>query len=80
MMKMTGEVCSDDENIGQVGFRRRPNQQIENVGWPQSIISSNSDGNRLRLASVYALPGKCRFIISQRSISLLTFSYIEASK
>jgi len=46
MMKMTGEVCSDDDKIGQVGFQRRPNHQIETVGWPQSKIPSISDGMR----------------------------------
>jgi len=44
MMKMTGEVCSDDDKIGHVGFQRRPNHQIETVGWPQSKIPSISDG------------------------------------
>jgi hypothetical protein len=52
MMNMTGEVCSDDDKIGQMGLQRRPNHQIETVGWAQSKIPSISDGIRLNLDSI----------------------------
>jgi len=57
---MTGEVCSDDDKISQVGFQRRPNYQICTVGRPQNEIPSFSGGAGLRLAPILRLSGKCR--------------------
>ena len=37
-VKTTGEVRLDDDKIGQMGFRTRPNHQIWTVVWPQREI------------------------------------------
>lgn len=44
-VKMMGEVRLDDERLGQMGFRTRPNHQIWPVVWPQREICSEGSGN-----------------------------------
>ena len=40
---MSGKVRLDDDKIGQLGIKRRPNHQIWAVGWLQSEIPSIGD-------------------------------------
>ncbi len=44
-VKNTGEVRLDDDRLGQMGFRTRPNHQIWPVVWPQGVICSGNIGN-----------------------------------
>jgi len=40
-----GEVCLDDEKIGRMGFRTRPNHQDQAIGCQQG--ESHSDGGAI---------------------------------
>ena len=58
-----GEVCLDDENIGRMGFRTRPNHHNQAVEWPKREILFFGGGGRLQLAPIRMPSGECRIYV-----------------